>query len=185
MLETKPITKGSPEVSKVEQLMHAVFPKSEIIPMAFLLARAEKEFIDFWAFYEQGEFVGFTYSITKDGLTFLQYLAVNSTVQSKGYGSKMLSHIQAQHPGNRLALNLEVLDEHAENSEQRKRRRAFYAKNNYEETGIITRVNGNTLDTLILGGNTTIEELQRVFKTFTGFILGLFIRYQLSYAEQK
>ncbi|MCL2446036.1 MAG: GNAT family N-acetyltransferase [Oscillospiraceae bacterium] len=182
MLETRPVNKGSAEVSKVQQLMNTAFPKSERIPMAFLLARAGKDFIDFFTYYDNDEFVGFTYSVTHDELTFIFYIAIDPTVQSKGYGSKILSQVQAQYPNNRLVLNVEMLDENAENCEQRTRRRAFYAKNGYEDAGITTRVHGNTLDTLITGGTTTIEELQKLFKQFTGFYLGLFIKYKLNYA---
>ena len=184
MLEMRLIKKGSPDVSKVEELIHTLFPKSEQIPMAFLLSRAEKDFVDFLAFYNEDEFVGFTYSITNNGVTFIQYLAVDSRVQSKGYGSMILRQIKVQYPNNRLVLNLEMLDEEAENSEQRIKRRAFYAKNGYEDTGIITTVHGNTLDTLILGGTATIEELQVLLKKFTGVLFGFFIKYKLRYSEQ-
>ena len=183
MLETRSVKKGSPDVSKVQNLINSLFPKSERIPMAFLLSRAEKDFIDFLAFYDKNKFVGFTYSITNNGLTFIQYLAVDGTVQSKGYGSIILNQIKAQYPNNRIVLNLEILDECAENSEQRIRRRAFYVKNGYEDANIITNVHGNTLDTLVWGGATTIEELQVLLKKFTGFLFGFFIKYKLRYSE--
>ena len=183
MLETRPVKKGSPDVSKVENLIHSLFPESERMPMVFLLSRAEKNFVDFLAFYDKDEFVGFAYLITNSGLTFIQYIAIDSTVQSKGYGSMILSQIKVQYPNNRLVLNLQVLDEHAEDSEQRIRRRAFYAKNGYEDASIITTVHGNTLDTLIWGGTTTIEELQVLLKKFTGFLFGFFIKHKLRYSE--
>jgi len=183
MLETRVVKKGSPDVSKVENLIHAQFPKNERMPMTFLLPRAEKDFVDFLAFYDKGEFCGFTYLITNNGLTFIQYLAVDGTVQSKGYGSMILDQIKAQYPNNRIVLNLQIQDEHAANSEQRIRRRAFYAKNGYQDTGIISHVHGNTLDTLILGGTTTTEEFQVLLKKFTGFLLGFFVKWKLSYAE--
>jgi len=185
MLEIRPVKKGSPDVSKVEELINSLFPKSERIPMAVLLSRAEKDFVDSLAFYDEDKFVGFSYSITNNGVTFIQYLAVDSTVQSKGYGSMILNQIKAQYPNNRVVLNLEILDEDAENREQRIKRRAFYAKNGYEDAGIITTVNGNTLDTLIWGGTITIEELQKLLKNFTGILFGFFIKYKLRYSENR
>ncbi|MCL2531680.1 MAG: GNAT family N-acetyltransferase [Oscillospiraceae bacterium] len=183
MLETRIVKKGSVEAGKAQKLIDSQFPKSERIPMAFLLARANKNFTDFLTYYDNEEFVGFTYSVTHNDLTFIFYIAIDPAVQSKGYGSMILNQVQAQYPNNRLVLNVEMLDERAENSEQRIRRRAFYAKNGYENAGIITSVHGNTLDTLITGGTTKIEELQTLFKQFTGVYLGIFIKYKLSYTE--
>lgn len=184
MLEMRLVKKGSPDVSKVETLINTLFPESERIPMGFLLSRAEKDFVDFLACYDKDEFVGFTYLTTNNGLTFVQYLAIDSAVQSKGYGSMILSQIKTRYPNNKIALNLQVLDEGAENSEQRIKRRAFYEKNDYKDTGIITTVNGNTLNTLVLGGTATIEELQTLFKKFTGILFGFFIKYKLRHSEQ-
>ena len=151
--------------------------------MVFLLSRIKKDFIDFLAYYDDDKFVGFTYLITEGDLTFIQYIAVDSTLHSKGYGSAILSQIKALYPNNRIALNLEMLDENAENTEQRIKRRAFYDKNGYEDTGIITDVHGNTLDTLILGGTTTVEELHVLLKKFTGVVFGLFAKYRFRYAD--
>ena len=183
MLEARPVKKGSPDVSKVENLINSVFPKNERMPMAFLLSRAKKNFTDFLAYYDENEFVGFVYLATNNDITFILYIAIDSTIQSKGYGSMILSQVKAQYPNNRLVLNIQSLDEHAENNEQRIRRRAFYIKNGYEDAGIITVVHGNTLDTLILGGTTTIEELQVLLKKFTGILFGFFVKYKLRYSE--
>jgi len=183
MLEARQVQKGSPDVGNVKSLMNSVFPKMEQIPMYFLLSRTKEEFIDFLAYYDDNKFVGFAYLITDNDLTFIQYIAVDSTLHSKGYGSTILNQIKAQYPNNRIALNLETLDENAKNSEQRVKRRAFYAKNGYEDAGIITHVRGHTLDTLILGGTTTTEELQVVMKKFTGVIFGFLAKYRFRYAK--
>jgi len=183
MLEARQVIKGSLDVSNVENLMNSAFPNEEQIPMVFLLSRAKKDFTDFLAYYDDDKFVGFTYLITDNDLTFIQYIAVDSTLQSKGYGSMILSHIKDMYPNNRVALNLEMLDENAENTEQRIKRRAFYAKNGYVDTGIITYIRGHILDTLVLGGTTTTEELHVHLKKFTGVIFGIFAKYRFRYVK--
>ncbi|MCL2197526.1 MAG: GNAT family N-acetyltransferase [Defluviitaleaceae bacterium] len=183
MMEIKHIKKGTPDAIKAEELITSLFPESEQIPMFFLLSRAKKDFIDFLAFHDS-EFVGFAYMVTNGDLTFINYLAVNKNVQSKGYGSKILAEIKALYPKNRLFLNLEVLDENAENNLQRIKRRAFYERNGYKDTGIITTVNGNTLDTMILGDTVSPEEMHTLFKKFTGAVVGFFVKYKLSKTDK-
>jgi ribosomal protein S18 acetylase RimI-like enzyme len=64
------------------------------------------------------------------------YLAVDGSLRGKGYGSRVLSQIKAEKPGQRTVLNIEPLDEKAPNAEQRRKRLAFYERNGFQRERI-------------------------------------------------
>jgi hypothetical protein len=41
------------------------------------------------------------------------YLAIDDSLRGKGYGSRILSQIKAEKPGQRIVLNIEPLDDKA------------------------------------------------------------------------
>ena len=155
----------------MKELYTSAFPVNEQIPMPFLLWKAKKAFVDFLAFYDEGQFVGFIYLITNNDLTLVLFVAVNSKIQSKGYGGKIMNHVKILYPNNRIILNIEALDECAGNNEQRIKRRAFYIKNGYNSSGIIVADKVATFETLITNGTCKIEEYQALVKRFMGSVL--------------
>lgn len=66
--------------------------------------------------------------IYTDKMAFILYLAVDGTIQSKGYGSEIMRQVIQRHAGKEIVLNCESLDDHAENAEQRVRRIRFYER---------------------------------------------------------
>jgi len=183
MLEVKPITRHFNDLELVRELNKAEFPRNERMPIWMLLrmTKSKKGVVDFLAFYDDDLFIGFISLFTICDLTYVALLAVNSKVQSKGYGSRILGYVKELYPDNRVTINIEVLDENAANSEQRKRRRAFYLKNGYESSGIILKMVGPALEVLISCGSTiTKDELFTIAKamygTFTYIVMRPFSR---------
>lgn len=70
---------------------------------------------------------------------YILFLAICSEKRSKGYGSKALFLMKEQYANYQLALDMEIIDETAENIEQRKARKKFYLKNGFYETGFMMR----------------------------------------------
>ena len=56
-------------------------------------------------------------------MVWLFYLAVNDSIRSRGYGSRILSSVRWHAAGRTVVLELEPLDDGAPNLEQRRRRR--------------------------------------------------------------
>ncbi len=91
----------------------------------------------FKAYYDNNQFVGILFTIeTKDTL-FVNYIAVNDQIRSKGYGSKLLQTLFERYPKQSVTLFIETMeDKNANNYEQRVKRLAFYEKNGFVQTGI-------------------------------------------------
>ncbi|HBT94960.1 MAG TPA: N-acetyltransferase [Coriobacteriia bacterium] len=155
----------------MKALYTEAFPKEERVPLWILFWRAQIEGVEFTGFYEEGSLVGFTYTISYGDLTYVFYLAIHSTVRSKGYGSKILQSIEGRHPANRLSLEIEDPEQPAANSGQRRRRLAFYRKNGYEPTGYKTVEGSTTYMMMGKNGPHTREEHATLMEHFSGLLL--------------
>ena len=168
MLNVKTITRKLSDFRMIMREYAASFPKSEQAPAWFLLMRAKKDNIMFLAYYDNDAPVGLAYYVLHSGITYVVYLAVCGQNRSMGYGSRILSHIKESHPDNRMVLCIEMLNEKANNNEQRKKRKQFYEKNGFASAGLIVKQRGDFFEILAQGGGCTMEEFDIVSKIFIG-----------------
>ena len=134
-LTAKPVHLFCPGFGEITRLLKSAFPKKEQTPMFLLLLGAMRKSTHFTAFYDENKFVGLLYTIENDRYCFILYLAVNPEMRSGGIGGEILNYAYAQAGDKILVLNVEPSDPSADNSEQRKRRIAFYAGHGIYETG--------------------------------------------------
>lgn len=170
-LTLEPLTKNANEFAKVKELYDGSFPKNERIPMNLLIWKAKKDFVDLLVIYEDDVFVGFTYLIIREDLTYVLYIAIDGNARSKGYGGRALAEIKEKYPGNRIILNIEVIDEAASNYEQRVTRRKFYTRNGYKGTSYLYRDRWGLYEVMIHGGKVNAEEFHALLKRFAGTLL--------------
>lgn len=133
-LVIKQVNKKLDEYKVIKDLMIKVFPKNEILPMWILLLLSKRKMVDFNAYYDDEEFVGFSYSVVNCDTVFIFYLAVNDKIQSKGYGTQILECIKKKYKGKEITLNIQKIDESLENYEQRLKRLKFYQRNGFNDT---------------------------------------------------
>lgn len=119
---------------EVRELYTSAFPKYERLPFFVLRLLTARKGCDITAYYADGVFAGFTYNATKGDVLYLMFFAVNSALRGKGYGSAILAYLKEQNPSKSIVLNIELLDENAENYEERVRRFCFYERNGFHDT---------------------------------------------------
>lgn len=180
-LKVASITKQTKNIFLVNELLHSAFPKNELLPFWFLLQRAKNNSIDFLALYDDEAFIGFTYLVTNNDLTFILYLAISNPVRSKGYGKIALETIQAKYPNNRIVLNIEAIENGAPNYEQRVSRKSFYIKNGYKNTSLIFTEGCDKYEVLISKMNCTIDEYQQIYKKLAGSLLYCFYKHRIKF----
>ena len=156
---------------KVEELYINAFPEDERCPFDILLSRVKKHKGDFYAFYNEEEFVGLIYNVVYKDIVYIYYLAITEPLRNKGYGTKVLNDMKEMYKDKRIILMAETLDPSFENYEQRLNRSKFYSKNgfNYQgytikEFGVVYDMLGNTLP-----GVKKIE-FKKLFRNYCGFI---------------
>ncbi|EPI00543.1 acetyltransferase, GNAT family [Enterococcus faecalis 13-SD-W-01] len=166
-MRVKIVTQDLPEYERVIKTYQTAFPKNEKLPVWFLMAMARKKEVDFYAFFDQEEFCGFAYLIHQNKTTFVYYLAIEESKQSKGYGKKILDWICKEFPENTVMLNIEQVAERFENYPQRVRRQEFYFRNGFKAADYIFNEDGDTYDILYKGNYFSKEDYLKVMKMFS------------------
>ncbi|MCR9186001.1 MAG: GNAT family N-acetyltransferase [Halieaceae bacterium] len=172
----RPLNKYDVHYSVVIDLYKEAFPGAQRIPKFLLrhMLRNGKE--GFIVIYENDDWLGLIYSIEYRDIAFVQFLAISESSRSKGYGSKVMESLRCVNSGKRIVLNIEELDEQAENCQQRVKRRAFYEKNGFTSSGYIVKEPDERHEMLIRGGCISKEEIESMYKEILGRILGFFVR---------
>ncbi len=156
MITEKAIEKNTQEYTEFKALYHRAFPRAERVPVRFLMNKDIDATLN--ACYDGKLFCGFYSTLTLGDITHILFLAVDDTLRGRGYGSVLLALISHHYPQNRIILDIEAEDPAAPNNEQRIRRKAFYEKNGYVESGIEYRWRGVPYKILIKNGTITEEE---------------------------
>ena len=86
-------------------------------------------------------------------MIFIMFLAVDESLCTKGYGSAILKEIKNRYPDKKIMVSIEPCDDSAPDIEVRKRRKAFYRKNGYGETGYMIKLSGVVQEIMITNGD--------------------------------
>lgn len=122
---------------KVRRLYLSAFPKIERHSLRELLHASSNGGAEFLRFSEEGQFIGLAYMIVRGGVAFLLYLAVDEGRRNRGYGAAILDAIKKRYEGKDLVLLIESLHEKCDNPDIRIRRKGFYLRNGFRDTGLI------------------------------------------------
>ena len=134
-LNIEAITENSRYWNEVNALAIEAFPPEEYLAPAELVKLAAGGHADFSALLDGDAFVGFMVTLRHEEMVYLFFLAISPALRSKGYGSAALAALKAAYPGKTQVVDFEAPDDSADNAVQRQKRRQFYLKNGYLETG--------------------------------------------------
>ena len=152
---------------KVKEIYMDAFSKDERMPFVFMVMLSKTTNTDFLAFYDKEILCGFIYIATIDNLTFVMFFAVDKNIRSKGYGSAILSKVQSLYPDNKILISIERCDVDAENKNDRIRRKNFYIKNGYVDTGYLIELSKAEQEILIKNGVFDKAEFSLFFKKYS------------------
>lgn len=135
-LTIEPITQGSRFWKQVNTLAKEAFPPEEYLAPSELVKMAQSDNFDFLALLDEGTFVGFMVVMLYEDMAYLFFLAIDENNRGKGYGSRAIETLKAKYPDMTHTVDFEMLDDAAPNKQQREKRRNFYLRNGYQETGL-------------------------------------------------
>lgn len=181
-MKTVKVTKESEKFPEIERLYRAAFPREERVPMDTLL-EADGPY-DFIACYDGAVLCGFYSALTFGDITHILFLAVEEKLRDHGYGSQILAEIGKAYAGNRVILDVEMVDPEADNNEQREQRIAFYMRNGYHHSGISYGWRGVMYEILILDGTISEEEFWNFWDQLDEVQQNNYYFYTGSYAEK-
>ena len=121
--------------SDVKNIYFESFPKTERMPFSMMVAMSKLWNTDFLSFFDDDKLCGFVYLAHNRKIVFVMFLAVDKTLRSKGYGSAILQEIQNRYPNKKIIISIEPCDNNAPDIDLRTRRKGFYMRNGYKETG--------------------------------------------------
>lgn len=131
----KQIGTDFPYMDSLCVLAKEAFPPQEYIAPQELIKMAQSDEFDFWALYDDECFIGFMVVMTHKTIAYLFFLAIDPSLRSQGYGEAALSKLQQTYPSFQHVVDMELLDNKADNIQQRIARRNFYIHNGYKPTG--------------------------------------------------
>lgn len=134
-IQLRIITQDSSDKLKLETINEEAFPISERNSIDDLYASGSDGNLDMIGIYADNELTGF-FAVRKFGkICYMAYFAVCSEKRSMGIGSKALHLLKEFYPGCQIVNEFEAPDERDENNTTRLRRRDFYLRNGFYETG--------------------------------------------------
>ena len=123
-LTSQLITETFPDLDKVERLNIEAFPEEERVPLSEYLRYTDNDDANFFAFYNEEEFVGFAFSIYNQKVFMLASLPLCPTYVAMVMVKKSLKI--GEFYQRTMILEVERLDEECDNLEQRQSRMDFY-----------------------------------------------------------
>ena len=139
---------------KIKHLYQTAFPDGEQIPWNDLMRLVGEMPLDFMAYYDGEDFIGFTITYPRKSFNWFWYFAVREELRGKGYGQEILTQIIEQYKGQSLVLDMESPTQVSENIDQRKRRHHFYLRNGFRDTNIYRTYNDITWTIMMIGEGT-------------------------------
>lgn len=138
----------SAEAVQAERLYLTAFPEIERHPIEELheACNHKQESACQWLIFKDEElFVGMAYMITYKDIAFLLYFAVDDNMRNKSYGSRILKSLQSRYENMEMTLLIESLHETCDNMNIRIRRKEFYLRNGFYDTGFIQPCNDKSI----------------------------------------
>ena len=155
---------GLIEWFKIYNLYQSAFPASEKKPFSMIRTMHKKGKSDVWYCEEDGKFAGLVITINGSDKILLDYLAVAKKRRGQGIGSKMLQKMREQYRGKGVFLEIEIVDESAENYEERKRRKQFYLTNGMTPMNVFVELFGVDMELLGFECYLTFEEYHDFYR---------------------
>ena len=143
---------------KIKQLYQMAFPEEEQIPWDDLMRLIEEMPLDFTAYYDGEEFIGFTIVYPRKTFNWFWYFAVREELRGKGYGQQILTHLIERYKDRANILDMESPEQPCDNLEQRRKRHAFYLRNGFRDTYVYRTYDGITYTIMMMGEGTFTQQ---------------------------
>ena len=169
-MDTVRITSANAGCEAIRNLYQAAFPAEKRIPYGDLVRLIGEMPLDFTAYHEDGEFVGFTIVWPHEPFTWFWYFAVREELRGRGKGQAILSALIEKYGGRTCILDMESPRQACANAEQRRRRHGFYLRSGFRDTHVYRTFGGIEYTVMMLGeGTFTMRDYDGVISALRRF----------------
>lgn len=144
----------------IQRLYQTAFPEDEQIPWDDLMRLIDKMSLDFTAYYDNEEFIGFTIVYPRKSVNWYWYFAVREDLRGQGRGQQILTQLLKKYEGQTMVLDMESpYQDPCPNPEQRRRRHGFYLRNGFHDTDVYRSYGDITMTVMMTGpGSFTLQD---------------------------
>ena len=143
-MTVKQITSDTAD-EKIKLLYETAFPEDERIPWDDLMRLVDEMPLDFTAYYDEDNFIGFTIVYPRKSFNWYWYFAVCEELRGKGYGQQILTQLIEKYKGQTCVLDMESPTQVCDNISQRRRRHDFYLRNGFRDTNVYRTYNESAM----------------------------------------
>ena len=143
---------------RIKRLYREAFPIYERKPFGIIKEMAKKGKTDLWYLEDEDGFAGLAATINGPDTILIDYLAVARKRRGTGVGTRMLTALLEHYRDYGVFLEIEELDETAENSQERVRRRDFYLRQGFVPMQTHVNLFGVNMELLGVGCHLTFDE---------------------------
>lgn len=161
---------GSKRKREIQAIYTDAFRKEDRMPFPMMLALSCLWHTDFLAFYDGDTLCGFVYLASLCRLSFIMFFAVGQGLRCKGYGSRILEQVRRLHPKNRIVVSIEPCGGEGGDSGERLRRKRFYLRNGFKETGYFLKL-GKVQEILVQNGAFDKRAFRIFFMLYSNFTM--------------
>ena len=134
-MQLRKVTAGAKELPELVRLYESAFPANERWGLNAVL-EDKTGISELLSFFEGETFCGFSIMLHYGSLSHIIYFAVDGNLRSRGCGTEMLRLIREHLPEQVIMVDIEREYPGADNNEQRRRRKTFYARSGYKEARV-------------------------------------------------
>lgn len=153
---------------ELKALYKDAFPKEERKPFFFIEKLKKEGKCVIYTAVENGKFAGFAIILKDENFALIDYLAVNSEIRGLGIGSKILDELKNIYENKCLFLERETVLKNCDNAGQRNRRRNFYLKNGFSDSGIYVNVYTVDMTLMIYKKDITFDKYSDFLRKILG-----------------
>ena len=163
-MTTKQITAANVN-EQIKRLYQTAFPEDEQIPWEDLVRLIGEMHLDFTAYYEGEDFIGFTIVFPHEPFNWYWYFAVLPELRGNGKGQEILTTLIEKYKGKTCVLDMESPRQECDNKAQRERRHEFYLRNGFRDTNlykkfdVVEMTNASEAGTTSLTGRVIVSSL--------------------------
>ncbi|WP_294749018.1 GNAT family N-acetyltransferase [uncultured Prevotella sp.] len=183
----KQISTENANDGQLKLLYETAFPKEEQIPWDDLVRLIGEMNLDFTAYYNENQLIGFTIVYPRPSLTssssvatqpcsselgrpsllrpfnWYWYFAVKEELRGKGLGQQILNQLIEKYKGQSCVLDMESPRQECANKEQRLRRQAFYLRNGFRDTNVYRCWDDLEMTIMMMGpGTFTLQDWDEI-----------------------
>lgn len=167
MLTIQELNSDSISFKDAKRIYLNSFPQKEQLPAEILINNIALGKAKFSGIFSESQLVGIVYYTMYENLAYIFYFAIDSTIQSKGYGREAMKTIRKHFANYKIILLVEEIREDAENNEQRKSRKRFYLRNGFVGSGKIMTEGGVRYEMLhSKNADVSVEEYKKITDYF-------------------